>query len=870
MKKILLLFLFVFLMCAFVTADLTDGLYSYFPMENHSDILGYAKTGDIGQVSYTPGLIGKALNITTDATNSMIYFGDSVSDRDNTYRDVMFNDSTVNVWVYVREFDSLTSGKEAIFGGSPREKERLGGCTYETNPWEIVLRKVPKCNYDNCPDDTNKVEVSFEIFYYSAPKEIDTNKTLFLKNKETKVEEKSWNMLTMLHIKNKSYKMYFNGIFQETKNIKNEEKNFVINASCPYAIGGRPLITTYGFPFSGQIDELGVWNRALSEGEIKELYNKGKGKTYPFEKEQEVDPLLLKFAPVIKLHPEEYYEFKEISGLMDYSNLMNGEELISGAPTKTNNISNLSNSRDYSMDFVNIDVNEPYDLPDPNIFLNYSPTIYSRIEEDEYGFKHLQYFFFFPFQNYKHMNHEGDWEYVEVILNSANKIHSVTYYFSVFAETYFDNTLLDFFNETHPIVYVAKGSHNTYGSLEPYNFQDIPFFPEDFAEEMLFWEKVFRIVKQTDSVDEAGKTIYPRTLSENGYILEQIDKNTPWANYEGRWGQDAKAFLRKGPRSPQYDARFDNWDLNNYFSVFGDTIIGVNLHSPLNISLLDKQGQVITKASEHLVYHTGPDDPEFIMLKGIEEVTLFLDSYKPGNFSLDIFYYNNNTVSGLLVEYVNLTTYENTFARLNISLNSVFVLQIDLDGDENYESEIYPNKYVVYNGFSLPDRDRDNVTDFEDNCPEISNPEQKDFNEDDKGDACDNPRYYKERALENLETLEAEHRRDKIKVMLAKRNLKQSLQDQLWKDNFDINNKNVFLREHVASRMLKDKEFSKLLAKADSLIVEKKIAQTRLNRKQEKVVEKMYERANTHYKEERYNRAILSYMHIWILLNKKA
>lgn len=35
-------------------------------------------------------------------------------------------------------------------------------------------------------------------------------------------------------------------------------------------------------PFGGKIDEVGIWNRSLSENEILALYNTGSGLTYPF------------------------------------------------------------------------------------------------------------------------------------------------------------------------------------------------------------------------------------------------------------------------------------------------------------------------------------------------------------------------------------------------------------------------------------------------------------------------------------------------------------------------------------------------------------------------------------------------------------
>jgi hypothetical protein len=40
--------------------------------------------------------------------------------------------------------------------------------------------------------------------------------------------------------------------------------------------------TLFGGFFPGNIDEVGIWNRALSSSEITQLYNSGSGLTYPF------------------------------------------------------------------------------------------------------------------------------------------------------------------------------------------------------------------------------------------------------------------------------------------------------------------------------------------------------------------------------------------------------------------------------------------------------------------------------------------------------------------------------------------------------------------------------------------------------------
>ena len=39
-------------------------------------------------------------------------------------------------------------------------------------------------------------------------------------------------------------------------------------------------------PFTGQVDEIGVWNRELTSGEVTALYNSGDGFAYPFTEEE--------------------------------------------------------------------------------------------------------------------------------------------------------------------------------------------------------------------------------------------------------------------------------------------------------------------------------------------------------------------------------------------------------------------------------------------------------------------------------------------------------------------------------------------------------------------------------------------------------
>lgn len=47
---------------------------------------------------------------------------------------------------------------------------------------------------------------------------------------------------------------------------------------------------TYNGPFTGKIDDIGVWNRVLTDSEITELWNNGSGLAYPFTVDVTVTP----------------------------------------------------------------------------------------------------------------------------------------------------------------------------------------------------------------------------------------------------------------------------------------------------------------------------------------------------------------------------------------------------------------------------------------------------------------------------------------------------------------------------------------------------------------------------------------------------
>lgn len=60
--------------------------------------------------------------------------------------------------------------------------------------------------------------------------------------------------------------------------------DIITTTNADTSIGALKNNGTYGHYFNGIIDEVGVWNRALTLLEVQELYNNGNGLTYPFAK----------------------------------------------------------------------------------------------------------------------------------------------------------------------------------------------------------------------------------------------------------------------------------------------------------------------------------------------------------------------------------------------------------------------------------------------------------------------------------------------------------------------------------------------------------------------------------------------------------
>ncbi len=568
-----------------------------------------------------------------------------------------------------------------------------------------------------------------------------------------------------------------------------------------------------------------------------------------------INPLLQKYSPVFYMHPREPYHLNELGSLMDESSLYKQSDLMSLKPTTFEEIKDLEQSHKYYMDMGNVDTTVLNDFPNPDDFSDNQPKVYATYVEEDH-FTHLQYYVFYPFQKYLIANHEGDFELIQVTLDESNQIHSVGYFFNLFSMWFYDTDELEYIDGTHPVVLVGKGSHNNFpdtGEIE------IPMF----LQHLEFFYDLMNELKNLETLEKGTPYVPKEVELEDSVEYELEEIKLSWMNYEGLWGQKTHFKTTSGPKSPKFDPRFMRHWYHPDTHAYGPNIpfLSFFIYSPVDMTVL-KDGTEV-----EYDFYTGPEnEPEALTVLGKGNHTLLLEATGEGQFTLHMYVYDNETDSGIMLKFRNISIGENSKGRMDATIGSDFILYLDYEGDGEYESELIPDEYLVYGNYTLPDTDNDTVNNFDDNCISIANSNQADTNNDGLGDACDSPRYYKEKALSLIED-----KPKKYHMEYARRKVEASLDERYWINDFEIRSIMVFVDEAAASRKLND-EISYLLAKADKMILEEKFEQTdyselrRAGKLKYKFAEDLYKLANRKFSKGDYTEAILLYMKAWVYL----
>lgn len=230
-----------------------DGLVGYWKFDEESGTTAVDSYGNNDGVASNTrvltggakGRIGRAADFTQG--DDHIDLGDNV---------VLGSDFSVGGWVNVNDFDKVARNYYHIIAK---------GDIVEANSWCLVFRD------ERSFDGT--VVISFRI-------NNTTSTDLLVYNALDYDDDFKFNTwYHILYVQNSnSAKIYFNGVELTTTlggsiTTPNDNPNTV-------RIGNSSQSFSTSQPLNGLIDEFGIWNRALTEQEVKTLYNASKGKPY--------------------------------------------------------------------------------------------------------------------------------------------------------------------------------------------------------------------------------------------------------------------------------------------------------------------------------------------------------------------------------------------------------------------------------------------------------------------------------------------------------------------------------------------------------------------------------------------------------------
>jgi hypothetical protein len=276
---------------------------------------------------------------------------------------------------------------------------------------------------------------------------------------------------------------------------------------------------------------------------------------------EDIDPLLLKYAPILRMHEdEEYYpmrmeDFVRDSALWDQSGfdsqLFNTTSLT---PEKFIEVIEADDTNDYYLAYSDPDNDKSLDLdaarkkygdPDPNDVTIYVHRMNDFAGDDEYIV--LQYWQFYAMNNWEEVggfnNHEGDFESVFIFLDADTEEPKYVAYSAHHndGDPFLDPEQYDSVRrnwnsidvtktDNRVISYVSLGSHANYPNNGNEGSHPVPFGP---------------LPTQIDQTSDNGTD-----LSEDTNYLQF---NKVLLSFEGTWGTPRTAVPGgSGPKGPQF------------------------------------------------------------------------------------------------------------------------------------------------------------------------------------------------------------------------------------------------------------------------------------------------------------------------------
>ncbi len=245
LEKLCIVAFFCCIFSCFASAPLRDGLIGYWNFEDGtSPSVIYDKSGSgvhgsvIGSPMWSAGLRGQAIEIRNSS-------GHIVLGTSNDYNYGDSQDFSVSVWV---KTDAIVNDGPVIGNKNWASGANIG--------WVIAPRPATgswQWNY--------RGELGSRLDYRPSSPALADNQ---------------WHMLTVTHDRAGNATFYFDGAKQSQIDISASPGS--IHAGYPTVIGTDGTQgTAYNRWWNGLIDEVSMWNRALSESEVAELFGSGQG-----------------------------------------------------------------------------------------------------------------------------------------------------------------------------------------------------------------------------------------------------------------------------------------------------------------------------------------------------------------------------------------------------------------------------------------------------------------------------------------------------------------------------------------------------------------------------------------------------------------
>ena len=205
-------------------------------------------TGLVGWWPFT----GNAIDSSGNANNGIVNGATLTTDRFGNVNSA-FNFDGVNDWININNSNSLNPTSEITISAW------VNTLAYNVSNASMVVNK----GWDQGPGH-------YDILVFSS-----NNKSRFVIGSNIYVESNSiinlnqWTLITV-SIDSLTMKIYINGALDHTV-LQNNNNSFGTNTDPLYI--GKHDYNNAPYYFNGKIDDIGIWNRALTQQEITDLYN---------------------------------------------------------------------------------------------------------------------------------------------------------------------------------------------------------------------------------------------------------------------------------------------------------------------------------------------------------------------------------------------------------------------------------------------------------------------------------------------------------------------------------------------------------------------------------------------------------------------